>query len=675
MMIINAMRMAQDYQFQCKIFWPITDQSRPEVRNPEEIFSQDFIARHFIDHDTFKIQSHQFASFETLLQEKSQNQLADFMDQHAGVIIDNTSRSRYVMPWEQPAHVATRIAQVFREIDWHETITQSINSILDALGPQSPTAYHIRRGDITNAQTVASNKLWPTKYFPREFYEAHLADHTERGGGKILIFTDEPREVAKLQSVSDLAMEIDDIVDRDQLSWCQYDFLSLFAMSLCQPIYGPSGSGFSETAAVIGNTGVLDISKELAPELRNTALDTLVDRLESTPENFFSDADIGQNFPFAYAHLSQKNAGQRGADIIRSYLDRGMDRAYAYQMLSAHHLANAQFEQAVALLEEARAQKNVTDLTMAAVQLNTALAYDQRGDSTRAADLVAKSFWLHPKSRQVEAPVIELINRGELNDQNFYPIDRNLSRPANIRTPTGKMKGIAFPVDPIVRDWKLLLGKRVGQKFMRPEFINLREARVLQNFKKSSTNPAVMSIRGLYDLERGNFARAEQLHHKALSKDPDQPIYWKRYSDALFKQDGKQEAAINAMETAVEKSGAQICYVALLAHYYAQNKQRDRSNTLWRQHLHKATPYPEINYLAAQHLSWDPEGHDLAAKHMDIVLGHSHETKRFLNVASHLFYRIGQPARSLSILEEIEAMGALNPITTERLASLRAELT
>jgi hypothetical protein len=128
-----------------------------------------------------------------------------------------------------------------------------VTKIVDVFAGKTLTAYHIRRGDII-LDPIASNKLWPNKFIPQEFYEQHLDVTLRDPNAQVLCFSDTPIEVDRLkENDPDRVQGFKDLLGNREFTTGARDFLELYAMSRCQQIYGPPSSAFSQTAMAIVN--------------------------------------------------------------------------------------------------------------------------------------------------------------------------------------------------------------------------------------------------------------------------------------------------------------------------------------------------------------------------------------------------------------------------------------
>ena len=208
-----------------------------------------------------------------------------------------------------------------------------VTKIVDVFAGKTLTAYHIRRGDII-LDPIASNKLWPNKFIPREFYEQHLDVTLRDPNAQVLCFSDTPIEVDRLkENDPDRVQGFKDLLGNREFTTGARDFLELYAMSRCQQIYGPPSSAFSQTAMAIGGSSLDAVQDALAADDQAAAMDRMTDRIEERSALFLNMGDVGQCLYFLIEHQAAKGNSNRAKRIIRTYMEDGLDKSFAYQLL------------------------------------------------------------------------------------------------------------------------------------------------------------------------------------------------------------------------------------------------------------------------------------------------------------------------------------------------------
>jgi len=291
--LLNTIRIAHDYDLPYFFTWVSHGRASEELKSPTEIFDKAYFDAHFVSHEDFKLVNAAAQDIQTL----SLTATAETISQHAaaGKAFVCAAPDLSCLPWEDETQVAEKYARAIAELKFNSKVIEAMDALKETLSG-SGTAFHIRRGDIIY-DPITSNNLWSNKYIPREYYEVLAQRLVKDPNARILVFSDEPKEIARLKAMSDQIITPSEVI-QDDLTLAQRDFIEIFAMSLCNEIIGPPGSGFSASAALIGNKPIRDIRDVLSPEENGKAMDLLVARLEEHSDIFLSEGDIGQCFPF-----------------------------------------------------------------------------------------------------------------------------------------------------------------------------------------------------------------------------------------------------------------------------------------------------------------------------------------------------------------------------------------
>jgi hypothetical protein len=309
--LLNAIRLSGDYNLPYYFTWMTHGRASEELQAPTEIFDQAYFDAHFISLDDFRLIDEAGLDLATLPLSSDATLIADTIAQNRPFLCMGTDL--VVLPWETAEDVAPRYAAAIADLIFSQTV-QDAMKLVDTTLANSGTAFHVRRGDIIY-DTVTSNQQWSNKYIPREFYEVLAAQLTQDPYHRILVFSDEPIEIARLKEISPQIIAPDEIMPAG-LTLAQRDFMEIYAMSRCQQIIGPPGSGFSMAAALIGHCPIRDVTTVLDTAGRTQALDLLVTRLTDWSPLFLSDGDIGQSLPFACNHLNSTGKASYAQKLV-----------------------------------------------------------------------------------------------------------------------------------------------------------------------------------------------------------------------------------------------------------------------------------------------------------------------------------------------------------------------
>lgn len=264
--MLNAKRIADDHGIEFRFLWASHENVSPELQHPEALFSADFLTRHReVDRGFGELQNNAL-SVETLTANTTRD--AFLASIAAGNDVRCVEALRVVsMPWENSRDMGARVADTLHTIGFVPEIMAAMDAIRARLGDVELTAYHLRRGDIIDPASRPSNVLWPSKYVPGVFYEAHMRRVLdENPNNRIVVFSDAPHELISFGKLSDRIIAAPSLMPDGLLDPIQRDFLELYTMSRCERIIGPGASAFSSVAAILGNGRIIDIRTDLTKE-------------------------------------------------------------------------------------------------------------------------------------------------------------------------------------------------------------------------------------------------------------------------------------------------------------------------------------------------------------------------------------------------------------------------
>lgn len=682
--LLIAMRLARAYGVPFSIFWAISEVTSPELREPGDLFSQDFIERHFTTRETGTALLRHAKDISTLPADFTRDDfIRDLQSGH--VFLANAATTQTLLPWEVPQDLAV-LPQLMSEIGLNPAVRRAIAQIDARLRGFDFKSYHLRRGDIIDDATPASHNLWPDKYIPRVIYEWHMKRELERSDGPLIIFSDTPRETAAFSGLSPRVSSFDDLVGSVDPKPLQRDFLELYTMSRSCAIFAPPGSAFSGTAALLGNLHVTDITADLAPEDHDAAMDELVHRLENTPDVFLGQSDAGQNLPFIQRHLQIKGDPSRVTSIARNLVQRGMDRTYAYPFLSKRLLAAGDHDgcdDLIALLDQRLCYR---DEHFSTVFLHGALADLARGNIARAIRRFHSGSWYFPINPLASEIFCYLATRNLTDQTNVHPYDPALMRRAGrifddgaspaqrllmqqIRDDGDRM--LAYPANMEVRDWRLLHGKKLSFRFSHPGRLAQQAGMLGQGLVRATglRRAALTSAIGSLWAEAGETARAEPMLAEAIDANPDQPLYAKRHADLLLAT-ARPAEALDMLQQAVVRSDDHPCYRACLALAHLSLKQVDDYVTIMTAIDLSDIPMPEMHLLQI----------DAARRRSDLLSGlparlHALErmtpnNHRVLGLGALVHEQLGEWDEALSRLLAMRRLGRPETVLRPRLKRL-----
>ncbi|MBS1304262.1 hypothetical protein [Loktanella sp. SALINAS62] len=658
--MLNALRITRDYDLPFFVGWTTGGRTSEEMRDPSAIFDADWVAKHFFDTDILSGIYDDLIDLSTLTghtgwtADKFRATLAGGESFLSGAAMGVT-----VLPWEDHQAVAARLPQAIDSVQFSAPVRAMIERIDTVFAGTKLTAYHIRRGDIIY-DPITSNKLWPNKFIPREFYEQHLAQTLRDPDARVLIFSDTPVEVDRLRAVDPRVQGFDDLLGDTDLTPGARDFLELFAMSRCKRIFGPPSSAFSQTAMTIGDCTLQAVEDALSPADRAAAMDRMTDRLEARSELFINMGDVGQCLHFLIERQKEKGDPARARRIIRAYMDDGLDKSFAYQLLCELSVATDDLPACETVRALAYARPVYSDDSMSTVNTYSALYQMSVGRADTAMDRLHAAFWFRPLENVVHGALNLALTADILTPQNFYPFDPVMTRQKGNVFPQGKkalaeLNSIApkghdpedrsdFHMwDLVVRDWRLTCGKKLNRAFTNKSKIAKSLDMLTRAFSKLDGNPALTSARGVLLFAAGEVDEALECQRRAIAASPDTPIYRKRISDILFTQ-GADKTALFQLRKASNLMGWHPTYQAELGWRLWRMKERDESWTIYNTLAVSDHRFIEIHLMTSEMLRRDTNRLEESLEVLNRALAPGHGAQRLL----------AAKARLLMMLERID---------------------
>lgn len=668
--ILNAIRVAGDYDVPFAVVWPSHDNVSPELQNPQELFAPDFMADHFLDDVNITDLQHNTVQLSDLTSADTPETMRARMASGQGFMAYDALNPVF-LPWEDRAEVAARLPAMMDRVGLQPMVRAAMAQIDAALANATLCAYHLRRGDIIEMESRASQTLWPSKYVPRVFYEEHIrARLASDQRVKIVVFSDAPREIAAFRRMDPRIVGFDDLVGQMELTMIQRDFLEIYAMSRCSTVTAPSASAFSRVAVTIGNGTLQPLLNNLSDEARMAALKELSERLDKTPEAFAGPADLGQNFPFLCNYHRRQGTPEIAQRILRDHLDRGFDRAYIYDQLAELMFFNRDWEgirHVVSVLRQRPVYMEEANSLTYALAAMTAL---EAGDLPAAREFAQITNWLtpiHPLTRVLTG----LLYCYDLFDPALvHPVDPGLfqTRPIflgyahqvsmRLVPIASKMAGKDMPANTTrwlpfemhIRDWQRLNGTK-----MPPAFSNQAKlARIVEfyrnAYRKQPDDPSVRA--GLATLLRqsGQLDEAGTELEAALDAQPENPLFLKRLAD-LFLAWNEPTQALKVLEHACELSGGHICYRAELGLALYEAGRGDEAGTIFEQIAETDHRLIEVMLISADILRRRPRTRQRALEIAQQADALAHGSSRLIRLQAKILEQLGQT-------DEAEAMHA-----------------
>ncbi|KQI68564.1 hypothetical protein AN189_09655 [Loktanella sp. 3ANDIMAR09] len=671
--MLNALRITRDYDLPFFVGWTTGGRTSEEMRDPTAIFDADWVAQHFFDGDVLGEVYDDLIDLSTLTQhtgwtpEKFRAAIAQGSSFLSGAAMGVT-----VLPWENPQEVAARLPLAVESIRFSAPVRAMIERIDSIFAGTKLTAYHIRRGDIIY-DPITSNKLWPNKFIPREFYEQHLGRTLADPAARVLIFSDTPVEVERLRKVDPRVQGFDDLLGDTDLTPGARDFLELFAMSRCKNIYGPPSSAFSQTAMTIGGCSLQAVEDALSPQDRAAAMDRMTDRLEARSTLFINMGDVGQCLHFLIERQKELGDPARARRIIRAYMDDGLDKSFAYQLLCELSVTTGDLAACEDIRDLAYARPSYSDDSMATVNTYSALHHLAQGNTDTALDRLHAAFWFRPLENVVHGAVNLGLTADVVTPDNFYPFDPAMTRQKGNVFPQGRralaeLNTIApkgydpegrsdFHMwDIVVRDWRLTCGKKLNRAFTNKSKIAKSLDMLERAFSKLDGSPALTSARGVLLFAAGDVDAALECQRRAIAAAPDTPLYRKRISDVLFSQ-GADKTALFQLRKASNLMGWHPTYQAELGWRLWRMKERDECWEIYNRLAVADHRFIEVHLMTSDMIRRNPDRLEESLAVLERGLKPAHGAQRLLAAKARLLMMLERVEEGRAVYEQLVDCG------------------
>ena len=415
---------------------------------------------------------------------------------------------------------------------------------------------------------------------------------------------------------------------------------------------------------------------DLSPEDQGAALDELVLRLETRPDAFLSQSDLGQNIPFIADHLAERDEHRRVQAIVMNAVEQGLDRAYVLPFLSERLLADGDYDGIDRLVEIQSGRPAHREEHVSTLYIHAALADLIRGDIAQAIRRHHIGQWFAPLNQ----PVIEcfwyMASMGHLQPSETYPFDPSLLRKTGRifkRAGRGRAVNPAFdllddalkqtgavrcqyPANLEVRDWSTLHGKKRSFRFASHAKIDRQIEALSRAFRKDRTAPAFHSARGALFLAMNKPAQAEDDLQLAVHEAPDTALYHKRLADLHLGQK-QPEIALPHLEKAMALSNDHLCYRMELALAYREAGERTACADLMSGIAGQETGLIEIRLLVAEHMARSDKGLQSVPKYLDEVSNDAPGSPRIMMQKAKALEKLGRFEESLDHLRRSRDIG------------------
>ena len=414
--LMNAMRIAEEVGADFNCAWTETTGVGDVFNDPTELFDERFVRDRFLSPAAWANARPKAVLLRPgAAGSKAEN--AEIVRNGQDIIVGNAF-GVILLTGESLADITPKFREQLCRIPFSEPVTSAMRAADSALAGH--TAYHIRRGDLTD-DLKAMNKPWPHKMVPNEFYEIHMQERLGTSAG-VVLFSDDPDTIKHYRTAFPGLKTLSDVIDDAGLSEAQRDLVELYAMARCATIIAPERSAFSSTAADLFGATKLPIAEALGEALTDQANEALMERIETSPDSFAGDGDIGQSLVHVGTWLEKQKRWEDAARVFSDQVQGGLNISFVYPrtMTFQHYAADVEGVKATATAMEGRNVVHSKDLVNA--KILQGFAHLRSGNPKLGLQHVANGFWHDSGAGLARNVVPVMVELGWLNATNFLPI-------------------------------------------------------------------------------------------------------------------------------------------------------------------------------------------------------------------------------------------------------------
>lgn len=271
--MFHGIRMAQMFDLPYRITWPSFHDF--EINNYWELFSKDYIKKHFVANDADPDLPRQ--TLVIPLNETIAQRVRD------GVVL-RIDPTKFVGDLN-----SAKEFDFFGSVGFHPDILQQMNEISGIGGFE---ALHLRYGDLLSADRVYSMSV------PMEYYFDFL-DNFDFESKKLILFGDNPDLQKHLASIYPVTLA-DEVYRSDGVTDLQKAFMEVYLLSAAEKITMGGVSAFSTIAASLGGCSRKVLRSKVEPLRKARIGQKIVTRLGSGETTY--PALLGQDLPFHTAN-------------------------------------------------------------------------------------------------------------------------------------------------------------------------------------------------------------------------------------------------------------------------------------------------------------------------------------------------------------------------------------
>lgn len=561
LMILTCIRLSEDYNTDFKVNWFPRGADAPELDKPEELFTPNWMADHFLDKplcDELYASSEPIWSFQA---EKSPDRLMSHLAAGRSVIVEEGFEI-LALPWEDPDTIRERYRDFIKKISFAPDVDRIIVDVERIMSGHTVSAYHIRRGDILNA-IPWKDATWPAKIEPEEYYEAHLK---KSAGKPAIMFSDQPELLDRFQKKFPSLMKMTDVADLSVMTRAQRDFLELYTMSRADQIIAPSISAFSMAAARISGRQRLVFRDVLNEDEILNANERVVKRVSKGPDAFLNCSEAAHIYAKATQYLNARNRSEEAYRLARPILAAGADNAFLPMLQALNCFYLERWKEAEEISCQVLANPRLWPEDQAVLCALHAAALGAQKKRWGAGLEFSRAFWAKPLRPDVVVFGSRILYRDQLPKRMFPPVDWRLQKHVRRRrfAPFNNLYLVQHKVigrrpcnfDMILLDWhELALDRKARRVLLDGDRLALLREGLDNAADLDPADHGYRSLSATLAFRQGTLPIEKAIDETQLlvSQEPEQPLFHKRLAD-LFEADGNLSAARFAYANALALS-------------------------------------------------------------------------------------------------------------------------
>jgi tetratricopeptide (TPR) repeat protein len=392
--IVNAKRLADMFDLDLQVFWSKPKHAYPELVTPEDVFSEAFIADHFLPANTPK------GALEfTPIPKKSipcdrAKFAAQIADDDVGFV---TREGAVVLPFEDEHAARAGFAETFRSLDFSPAFRDTMDHIDTVVsGDCEHIAVHIRRGDVIRNENT-SEGFWHGQYVPDAIYFQAL-NRLASKSVRFVFFCDDAEVLATYLARYQGGVAASELTQASGKPALHVDLAEMYLMSRCNRILGPRNSAYSTTAADLSGAICEPVEDLLNPAQMRRAVTKLAQDITTGVEAFHSVGDFKQSINALmnfHTHLRPKISV---IDVAKLGHTHGIATPNLLESALKHAVATQDFD-AVPMLEQMTREYPVRHVS-ALGESFAALAYAHviQGNTVQGLRHLGWANWFYPES-------------------------------------------------------------------------------------------------------------------------------------------------------------------------------------------------------------------------------------------------------------------------------------